>query len=185
MKALPMRFASTWRKAECDAEKDDSDNIIKEGTVEYLLEPINNRMKMQIGSENVKANGFEMRKGKKRIKYKIEIAGLTYASVSLALKGLRGLIDPETGKDLELIFEPITISSTEYQRVSYECLDRIPTELLNELAEQIGLMSTLSEEEKKEVNFTVTSSEPISTATIAPETETMKDDAPTTVPAEG
>lgn len=138
MKALPLRLAGTWQKAECDPE----------GKVEYLLEPVTNRVHLMLGNKYQNAEG--------------DPAAEAAAAVELLqwqLRGLRGLELPEGG-EFTLKFTSERYMGKDTERVSDETVNRLPPELLGELLIESAQTATLSQQEREDIPFTSPSAGP-------------------------
>ncbi len=163
MKALPARFQEAWHEAKAD----------KDGKVRFCVRPLSNRIRSHIQSASVsynKADGvWEQR---------VDGGGASYDTVGFGLVGFIGLDDAETGEPLELKTLPVKIGKVTVERVTDECLDRLPPFLYQEIEATINIASISTVDEVENVNFTQPSS-PETTSTIAENAPEMSGPAPT------
>ena len=149
MRALPERLATDWIKAKCDPD----------GKVEYKIEPLINRLTLDIGMRANKPEG-------------IDRTGSVFDGVAFGLKGLRGLMY-ENGPVLapfELEFEEVTIGRETVTCVTNRCLRAIPNILIVEISNAVAEISGITEKEADGIKNTSGSAEPNSTAGDATET---------------
>jgi len=169
VKALPKRFTGDWAKAECyrvyeyeiDPETDkpkldekkrkvkklDEDGkpiILTETDVEYLIEPMTNRIRTHIASMSIDPETNEP-----------DLAGAALDALAFSLKGLKGVIDPETNEPMVLEFKKCKVGrKTDIKRVSDDQIDRLPPKLFDEISRACGDASKLSDDEGENLNFT-------------------------------
>ena len=143
MKALPKRVGEPWVKCKCDP------------SVEYQMRLLPRHVALHIASQNtdIDTTGGEPQVVMKTLWY-------SYDTLRFALRGLRGLEDPDTGQDFTLHFDRVNIRGNITRAVTCECIDRLPLELFSELSEAAINAGGMTEEEVEQVDFTPTSSAP-------------------------
>ena len=156
MRALPERLESVWIKAECDPD----------GQVEYKLQPLINRLTLDIGMRANKPDG-------------VDEVGCIFDSVSWGLKGLRGLMYENMAAEegaadqylpFEIEFEDARIGRETMSRVTEKSLRALPNTLMIEISNAVAKVSGITPKEAEEVKNTFGSQEPDSTVADATET---------------
>ncbi len=129
MRALPRVYTGSLITAKCDPDE----------KVQYRIEPIKHGLRTHIVSETIDEDT--------RGKAIIDWATGSYQILALSLKELIGLKDADGKKPFELEFEEVTIFKTKLQRVKFECIDRLPRELYDELSHIVGNTSRDTDKE--------------------------------------
>jgi hypothetical protein len=149
---IKRKFPEVWTKATTDPE----------GKVEYLIASVPNRIQMYAASKNA-------------ADYDAVCADL----FAFSLKGLRGLIDPETGLEFQLKFENVKVGKKTEKRISDDSIDAIPEKLMWEMIRFMTAQNNPTQEEIDQTGFTSEPSPVNLTATVVAETEKTSGDVAT------
>lgn len=140
------------------------------GETQYLIKPLSNSMQTHIaGSTPFK------RKGRKVV---AEGGYISIVTFRIGLKGLKGVIDFDTGKPLELKFAKIKVGTRKIEAVQEEIYDLLPANLMSDILETIQDASDFGEDEEEAVDFTAGSSTQTSNAALADGTKASVDTEP-------
>jgi len=139
MKAYPKRLAGEWVKAKCDPD----------GKVEFQVQRLPNSLQVHIATELMRELGQEPAN-----------AEVAYEALRYALVGVRGLEDPDTGKEFELAKDTVKVRGETFTRIRTYSLDRLPGELLAEMIVAVSKIAEpgLTEKEREDLGFTAVSS---------------------------
>jgi len=142
----------------------------KSGETQYLVKPLSNSMQTHIaGSTPFK------RKGRKVV---AEGGYISIVTFRIGLKGLKGVIDSETGKPLELKFEKLKVGTRKIEAVQEEIYDLLPADLMGDILDTIQEVSDFGEDEEEAVDFIAGSSTQNSNAVTANGTKASVDTEP-------
>ena len=141
------------------------------GETEFQVETLNNSLQAHIGG-----NAPSRRDGDNLITDGGYIAITMFRA---GLKGLRGVIDSDTGEPVELKFEKVRIGTRKgIELCQKELYDQLPPGLLKDITNAITDGSKLGEDEKEDLDFTPDLSTQTSNAESAPETSQGVDTEP-------
>lgn len=176
MKVKPKRLTEQTREFVPDEKKPDE-------IISYTFVPLDTKFQMYIGSINILTIDEEPRPDK---------AGAAFDTIGFALKSVTGLNDVNDEGQLipfVLEFKNRKIGKRSHQRVTDECLNRIPIDVIADMITEINESASLTVEEVENINFTPDSQPLISPGaktanekSETPETREPNSDALTSIP---
>lgn len=138
--------------------------------VEYLIEPLLNSEKLEIGNYAPTVRAIGAAKDERTT----DVTWVGTMFVRASLRQTKGILDPDNdNQELEFTFHTKRISKkVELTLCQREIYDKIPNDLLAEITTIIRAESTVSEEDEDDINFSSDSSPETSTDPVKTVMET-------------